>query len=59
MYSFPGIRPKFASNRGVYSQEFVANEVKKSWSWSYKIIFLLILHIQIEEFNYRLLIMLK
>ena len=41
--------------RGVYSQEFVANEVKKSWSWSYKIIFLLILHIQIEELNYRLL----
>ena len=46
-------------SRGVYSQEFVANEVKKSWSWSYKLIFLVILHIQIEEFNYRLLIMLK
>ena len=42
-------------SRGVYRQEFVANEVKKSWSWSYKIIFLLILHIQIEELNYRLL----
>ena len=54
---------RFGSNlvqsRGVYSQEFVANEVKKSWSWSYKLIFLVILHIQIEEFNYRLLIMLK
>ena len=47
------------SSREVYSQEFVANEVKKSWSLSYKIIFLVILHIQIEEFNYRLLIMLK
>ena len=46
-------------SRGVYSQEFVANKVKKSWSWSYKLIFLVILHIKIEEFNYRLLIMLK
>ena len=46
-------------SRGVYSQEFVANEEKKGWSWSYKTIFLVILHIQIEEFNYRLLIMLK
>ena len=45
--------------RGVYSQEFVANGVEKSWSRSYKIIFLVILHIQIKEFNYRLLIMLK
>ena len=45
--------------RGVYSQEFVENEVKKSWSWSYKIILLVILPVQIEEFNYRLLIMLK
>ena len=46
-------------SRGVYSQEFVANGVEKSWSRSYKIIFLVILHIQIKEFNYRLLIMLK
>ena len=45
--------------RGVYSQEFVANGVEKSWSRSYGIIFLVILHIQIKEFNYRLLIMLK
>ena len=36
------------NDRGVYSQEFVANGVEKSWSQSYKIIF-----------NYRLLIMLK
>ena len=46
-------------SRGVYSQEFVANGVEKSWSQSYKIIFLVIIHIKIKEFNYRLLIMLK
>ena len=50
---------KMAIIRGVYNQEFVANVVEKSWSRSYKIIFLVILRIQIKEFNYRLLIMLK